>query len=60
MLLAAHLLREHGESVQRVVPHVGYEAEVAFSRALERQFGVAPGQYRQQSAGLTTVGSPRA
>ena len=48
--LAARMLRDEGLSVQSAADRVGYEAQAAFSRAFKRQFGVAPGTYREQSA----------
>lgn len=48
LLLAARVLRDEGLSVREAADRVGYEADAAFSRAFKRQFGVAPGAYRQQ------------
>ena len=50
LLLAARMLRDEGLSVQSAADRVGYAAQAAFSRAFKRQFGVAPGTYREQSA----------
>jgi AraC-like DNA-binding protein len=50
LLLAARVLRDEGLSVRQAADRVGYQADVAFSRAFKRQFGVAPGTYRQHAA----------
>jgi AraC-like DNA-binding protein len=50
LLLAARVLRDEGLSVREAADRVGYQADVAFSRAFKRQFGVAPGTYRQHAA----------
>lgn len=47
MHLAAQLLREGRDSVAQVAVAVGYESEAAFSRAFKRQFGTAPGTWRE-------------
>ncbi len=44
---AAAVLRTHSASLVEVATSVGYESEVAFSKAFKRYFGIAPGAYRQ-------------
>jgi AraC family transcriptional regulator, alkane utilization regulator len=44
---AAILLRTRPATLLEVASSVGYDSEVAFSKAFKRQFGVAPGAYRQ-------------
>jgi AraC-like DNA-binding protein/mannose-6-phosphate isomerase-like protein (cupin superfamily) len=44
---AAASLRTHPATLVEVATSVGYESEVAFSKAFKRYFGVAPGAYRQ-------------
>ena len=44
---AAALLRTHPATLIEVALSVGYESEVAFSKAFKRHFGVAPGAYRR-------------
>jgi len=44
---AAASLRTHPAPLVEVATSVGYESEVAFSKAFKRYFGVAPGAYRQ-------------
>jgi AraC-like DNA-binding protein len=46
---AATLLRTHSPTLVEVAISVGYESEVAFSKAFKRYFGIAPGAYRQGS-----------
>jgi transcriptional regulator GlxA family with amidase domain len=50
LLLAARVLRDEGVSIREAADRVGSEADAAFSRAFKRQFGVAPGTYRQHAA----------
>jgi AraC-like DNA-binding protein len=57
LLLAARILRDEGLSIREAADRVGYEADAAFSRAFKRQFGVAPGTYRERASG--EVGLPR-
>jgi AraC-like DNA-binding protein len=47
--LAARILRDEGLSIREAADRVGYEADAAFSRAFKRQFGVAPGRYRERA-----------
>ena len=44
---AAAELRTYAATLVEVATSVGYESEVAFSKAFKRYFGVAPGAYRQ-------------
>ena len=44
---AAAVLRTHSATLVEVATSVGYESEVAFSKAFKRYFGIAPGAYRQ-------------
>jgi len=44
---AAAVLRTHSATLVEVAASVGYESEVAFSKAFKRYFGIAPGAYRQ-------------
>lgn len=44
---AATLLRTQPATLGEVAILIGYDSEVAFSKAFKRQFGVAPGAYRQ-------------
>src|SRR5438876_6319736 len=44
---AAASLRTQPATLVEVATSVGYESEVAFSKAFKRYFGVAPGAYRQ-------------
>jgi len=49
MCSAHNLLQQDGISVSRVAIKVGYESEVAFSRAFKRHFGVSPASIRRQA-----------
>jgi AraC-like DNA-binding protein/mannose-6-phosphate isomerase-like protein (cupin superfamily) len=44
---AAAALRTNATTMVEVATSVGYESEVAFSKAFKRYFGIAPGAYRQ-------------
>src|SRR5215469_413149 len=44
---AAALLRTQPATLVEVALSVGYDSEVAFSKAFKRYFGIAPGAYRQ-------------
>jgi AraC-like DNA-binding protein/mannose-6-phosphate isomerase-like protein (cupin superfamily) len=44
---AATSLRTYPATLVEVATSVGYESEVAFSKAFKRYFGMAPGAYRQ-------------
>lgn len=54
MQLAAGLLKTTGKRIVQVAAEVGYESEAAFNRAFKREFGLPPGQYRKQLAGMET------
>ncbi|MCI2421857.1 AraC family transcriptional regulator [Saccharopolyspora sp. K220] len=47
MTTAARLLRESDAPLGSVAARVGYASEFAFAKAFKREFGVAPGRYRQ-------------
>jgi AraC family transcriptional regulator, alkane utilization regulator len=44
---AAALLRTNSATLVEVATSIGYDSEVAFSKAFRRYFGMAPGAYRQ-------------
>jgi AraC family transcriptional regulator, alkane utilization regulator len=44
---AAALLRTHPATLVEIALSIGYDSEVAFSKAFKRYFGMAPGAYRQ-------------
>jgi AraC family transcriptional regulator, alkane utilization regulator len=44
---AAALLRANSATLLEVALSIGYDSEVAFSKAFKRYFGMAPGAYRQ-------------
>jgi AraC family transcriptional regulator, alkane utilization regulator len=44
---AAALLRTQPRTLVEVATSIGYDSEVAFSKAFRRYFGIAPGAYRQ-------------
>jgi AraC-like DNA-binding protein len=46
LLRASRLLRESDLTLALIAGEIGYESEVAFSKAFKRQLGVPPGQYR--------------
>lgn len=48
MVKAANLLRESQLGIRDIAVQVGYESEVAFSKAFKRWAGVAPGIYRRK------------
>lgn len=50
MVKAADLLRESQMGLRDIAAQVGYESEVAFSKAFKRWLGIAPGIYRRQSS----------
>lgn len=45
---AAAVLRTHPATLLEVGRSIGYDSEVAFSKAFKRYFGIAPGAYRQR------------
>ncbi len=48
MQVAAQRLRESHRSVAQIAAEVGYESEVAFTRAFKRAFAVPPAHWRKQ------------
>jgi AraC-like DNA-binding protein len=49
--LAARMLQTTREAVIQVASEVGYDSEAAFNRAFKREFGIPPGQFRDQFRG---------
>ncbi|WP_330180578.1 AraC family transcriptional regulator [Nocardia sp. NBC_01503] len=58
MTLAARMLRDTDALVRVVAERCGYTSEFAFAKAFKREFGVAPGRYRN-SATSTENGDGR-
>ncbi len=54
---AATLLRTHQATLVEVALSIGYDSEVAFSKAFRRYFGIAPGAYRQGRRSPTENGT---
>jgi AraC-like DNA-binding protein len=52
---ACRLLEGNGVTIARVADEVGYESDVAFSRAFKRQLGLSPADYRR-GRGPTSAG----
>ena len=50
MWQATDLLNASGTGLAQVAEQIGYQSEISFSRAFKREFGIAPGEYRRQSA----------
>ncbi|OLE24401.1 MAG: AraC family transcriptional regulator [Catenulispora sp. 13_1_20CM_3_70_7] len=50
MTTAGRLLRESDAPLSAVALRVGYSSEFAFAKAFKREFGIAPGRYRRQTA----------
>jgi len=50
MTVAARLLRDSDLISPRVALRVGYASEFAFAKAFKRDYGIAPGSFRRQSA----------
>jgi AraC-like DNA-binding protein len=53
---AAALLRTHPATLVEIALSIGYDSEVAFSKAFKRYFGMAPGAYRQGRRKQTAKG----
>jgi len=51
MRTAKQHLREKRTAIAQLAHSVGYESEEAFSRAFKREFGISPGQWRDQPTG---------
>lgn len=51
MQVAAQMLIGSGAALARVAEAVGYDSEAAFSRAFKKEFGSAPGTWRQMNHG---------
>jgi transcriptional regulator GlxA family with amidase domain len=47
MTTAARLLRETDLPLRSVAERTGYATEFAFGKAFKREFGTAPGRYRE-------------
>ena len=45
---AARRLKTSADGLAEVAARVGYQSEFAFSRAFCREFGLAPGQFRER------------
>ena len=50
MTVAARLLRDGRDPLAAIARRVGYASEYAFAHAFKREFGVAPGRFRRESA----------
>lgn len=48
---AARLLRDTDAPLGAVAARIGYTSEFAFAKAFKREYGIAPGGYRQQRRG---------
>jgi AraC-like DNA-binding protein len=55
---AGDIMREGKVSMAEIARSVGYESEVAFSKAFKRETGVAPGTYRRQSSDGRVLSGP--
>lgn len=51
----ARLLRETTSSLATIADQVGYSTEFAFSNAFRREYGIAPGRFRDQPVRPTDV-----
>lgn len=60
MTSAARLLREQHLTLAAVAKKVGYRSEYAFGIAFKREYGIAPGKYREQHADRGMPSSARA
>ncbi|MDD3764011.1 MAG: AraC family transcriptional regulator [Nevskiales bacterium] len=47
MRMAAQMLRESSQSIERVAGQVGYRSVAAFTRAFKRELGVTPARWRK-------------
>lgn len=52
MTTAARMLRDTDLLLRSVAERTGYASEYAFAKAFKREFGIAPGQYRNSSRSL--------
>lgn len=50
MTTAGRLLRHDDLSLRQIAERTGYASEFAFAKALKREDGLAPGQYRRRTA----------
>ncbi|MFJ2828423.1 AraC family transcriptional regulator [Streptomyces sp. NPDC087263] len=55
MTTAARMLRDTDLLLRSVAEHTGYTSEYAFAKAFKREFGTAPGQYRNGSRPLSEL-----
>lgn len=53
--LAARMLLEERAQLGQVAQAIGYDSDAAFSRAFKAEYGVAPGQYRQQGGAVAAA-----
>jgi AraC-like DNA-binding protein len=49
---AAVLLRSNDTPIAEIAQKIGYGSEFSFAKAFKRTFGVSPGSYRGQPAGV--------
>jgi AraC-like DNA-binding protein len=54
---AAAALRGGPATLVEIAQSIGYDSEVAFSKAFKRYFGIAPGAYRQGRRSQTEIGT---
>src|SRR5262249_54270531 len=59
MHLAGARLREGNCTVAQIAEQLGYQSDVAFSRAFRRQFGAPPGTYRRRRGPSASARDPR-
>jgi len=55
MTMAARLLRDSDLPLRAIAERTGYATEFAFAKAFKREFGTAPGQYRNRPHGNETT-----